>query len=150
MEATRERVVSIEYTLRDESGNVLDSSDGRAPLSYLHGAKRIIPGLERALDGKSPGDEFEVTVSPAEAYGERHPELVQSVPRESFPEGTAPRVGQQVQVQTEIGPRVVIVAKVEDDAVTLDGNHPLAGQPLSFAVKVVDVRAATPAEIEQS
>jgi len=150
MQATSERVVSIEYTLTDESGNVLDSSEGRAPLSYLHGARRIIPGLERALDGKSPGDEFEVTVSPAEAYGERHPELVQSVPRERFPEGTVPSIGQQFQVQTETGPRVVTVAGVEENAVTLDGNHPLAGQPLNFAVKVVDVRAATPEEMQQS
>lgn len=144
MQATRKTVVSIDYTVRDQKGNVLDSSEGRSPLSYVHGARRIIPGLERALDGKSPGDAFEVTVPPGEAYGERLPELVQAVPREQFPEEAVPRVGQQFQVQTDAGPRTVTVANVDAAAVTIDANHPLAGQALNFAVKVIDVREATP------
>jgi FKBP-type peptidyl-prolyl cis-trans isomerase SlyD len=143
MQATREKMVSIDYTLTDEQGNVLDSSDGREPLTYLHGTGQIIPGLERAIEGKEPGAQLQVTVPPEDAYGDRNPELLQSVPREQFPEGTVPEIGQKFQVQSPSGARVVTVAEVGDDAVVIDANHPLAGHALNFDVTVKDVRDAT-------
>lgn len=146
MQAASEKIVSIAYTLTDEQGTLLDTSDGRKPLSYVHGAGQIIPGLERALEGKSPGDSIQVTVPPQDAYGERKPELVQSVPREEFPEGTLPQVGQQFQVQMPTGARLVTVANVDDDSVLIDANHPLAGHSLNFDVTVKDVRDATAEE----
>ncbi len=148
MQAEREKVVSIDYTLKDTNGNVLDTSDGREPLAYLHGAGNIIPGLEQALEGKSPGDTLEVTVPPEDAYGTRDPQLVQTVPREQFPADALPQVGQQFQVKTAGGPRVVTVAQVDDTAVTVDANHPLAGQPLNFDVTVTDIREATAEELQ--
>ena len=146
MQATSEKIVSIDYTLTDEQGTLLDSSDGREPLSYVHGAGQIVPGLERALEGKSPGDSVQVTVPPQDAYGERSPDLLQTVPREQFPAGTVPEVGQQFQVQMPTGARLVTVANVDDDAVLIDANHPLAGHELNFDVTVKDVRDATAEE----
>jgi FKBP-type peptidyl-prolyl cis-trans isomerase SlyD len=148
MQVTSEKVVSLEYTLTDATGNVLDTTQGREPLSYLHGAGHIIPGLERAIEGSSPGDSIEVTVPPPEAYGERDPRLVQAVPRERFPEETVPQVGQQFQVPTDAGPRIVTVAKVDEQAIMIDANHPLAGQTLNFDVTVADVRQATAEELQ--
>ncbi len=150
MQATREKVVSIDYTLTDEQGNVLDSSDGREPLTYLHGKGQIIPGLERAIEGKEPGEQLQVTVPPQDAYGERNPELMQSVPREQFPEGTEPQVGQKFQVQSPTGARIVTVAEVADDAVVIDANHPLAGRALNFDVTVKEVREPSPEEQQQA
>jgi FKBP-type peptidyl-prolyl cis-trans isomerase SlyD len=130
----------------DERGEMLHSSEGREPLTYVHGAGQIIAGLERALEGKSPGDSIEVTIPPQEAYGERDPDLVQSVPREQFPEGTLPQVGQQLPVKFPAGTRLVTVANVDDDAVQIDANHPLAGQALNFDCTVKEVREATAEE----
>ena len=146
MQATRERMVSIDYTLTDEQGNVLDTSDGREPLTYLHGTGQIIPGLERAIEGKEPGEQLHVTVPPQEAYGEHDPELMQSVPREQFPDGTVPQVGQKFQVQSPTGARIVTVAEVAEDAVVIDANHPLAGRALNFDVTVKDVREPSAAD----
>jgi len=148
MEAETNKVVSIDYTLTNDEGKVLDSSEGRGPLAYLHGAANIIPGLEKELEGKTAGTEFDVKIPASEAYGERVPDLVQPLPRSQFPEGSDPQVGQQFQAQTPSGPRAVTVVKVEDETVTIDGNHPLAGQPLNFKGKVVEVREATSEELE--
>ena len=141
------KVVAIDYTLKDDSGQVLDSSEGREPLSYLHGTGGIIPGLERELDGKKPGDELHVAVAPADAYGERNDALRQQVAREQFEgvESLAP--GMQFRVKTDGGPLVVTVTEIADEVVTIDGNHPLAGVNLNFAVKVRDVREATAEEL---
>lgn len=147
MKAAADKVVSIDYTLTDDEGNILDSSVEIGPLSYLHGADNIIPGLERAIEGKSPGDELAVNLTAAEAYGERDPMLVQAVPRSQLPRGMQPEVGDQLQAETPDGPRIVTVVSVEEAEITIDGNHPLAGVPLNFAVKVVDVRDATPEEL---
>lgn len=146
MQATQDKVVSIDYTLTDEQGAVLDTSEGRGPLAYLHGAKNIIPGLERELEGKAAGEAFEAVVSPAEAYGERNQDLVQAISRSQFPEGADPKVGDQFNAQTPSGARPVTVVKIEGDAVTIDANHPLAGKELNFKGKVVDVRDATDEE----
>lgn len=142
----KDQVVSFHYTLTDEQGNVIDKSEGQ-PLVYLHGHHNIIPGLENALVGKTVGDKLNVNVAPADGYGEYQPELVQEVPRQMFQGVDNIAAGMQFQAQTDDGVQVVIVKDVTDDAVIVDGNHPLAGQALSFDVEIVDVRAASSEEL---
>jgi FKBP-type peptidyl-prolyl cis-trans isomerase SlyD len=144
----KDKVVAIDYTLTGTDGQVIDSSRGGEPLTYLHGAGNIIPGLERALEGKAAGDEITTTVAPDQGYGQKNPGLVQPVPRAQFPGVKDIAVGQQFQAQTNHGPRVVTVVGLTDDTVTVDANHPLAGETLNFAVKVVEVRDATQQELD--
>jgi FKBP-type peptidyl-prolyl cis-trans isomerase SlyD len=149
MQVAENTVVSFDYTLTDPNGNTLDSSSGREPLAYLHGASNIIPGLEAEMAGKSSGDAFKVTIPAASAYGERDEQLVQPVPRQSFPAGAQIEVGQQFQARSPDGQaRVVRVVKVDPEQVTVDANHPLAGVPLTFDVQIREVREATAEEIE--
>lgn len=144
-----EKVVLIHYTLTDDSGQVLDSSSGREPLAYLHGKGNIIPGLEKALEGKQAGDKVNVAVEPAEGYGERDERLVQDVPREAFENVEEVNPGMQFQAQNEQGQaRIVTVTKVADDLITIDANHPLAGANLNFDVEVTEVREPTAEELE--
>jgi FKBP-type peptidyl-prolyl cis-trans isomerase SlyD len=141
-------VVSIHYTLTDDDGETLDTSSGRDPLTYLHGARNIIPGLESALTGKAVGDEVQVTVPPEQAYGEFDAELVQLVPHEAFEGVEDVKPGMQFEARSpEGGAQVVIVREIKDDGVVVDGNHPLAGRVLHFDVKVEDVREATDDEV---
>ena len=147
MQIEKNRVVTLHYTLRDDQGAVIDSSSGRAPLSYLHGKGNIIPGLEQALAGKSAGDRLEVTVAPEQGYGPRDERLVQILPRSRFDQGAALQPGMQLRATTPQGARIVTVVKVERDFVTVDGNHPLAGRTLHFAVEVAEVRRATHEEV---
>jgi FKBP-type peptidyl-prolyl cis-trans isomerase SlyD len=140
------KVVSIEYTLKNDGGEVLDTSVGRPPLAYLHGAGNIVPGLEKALAGKSAGEEFDVTVPPEEGYGQRSDQLVRNVPLRKLPDGKA-HVGMRVRADTEQGPRILTVTAVKGDYATVDANHPLAGQTLHFSVKVVEVRDASEEEL---
>ena len=144
----KDKVVSIDYTLTGTGGEVIDTSQGGEPLTYLHGSGNIIPGLERALEGKSAGDEVNAVVAPDQGYGQKNPGLVQPVPRSQFPGVTDIKVGMQFQAQTNHGPRVVTVVGVDDNTVTVDANHPLAGETLNFAVRVVDVRDATQQELD--
>ena len=137
----------MDYALRDDEGNLLDQSQPEQPLAYLHGHKNIIPGLESALEGKAAGDNVEVRVEPKEAYGEMNPALEQVVPKDRFQGIEDIEVGMQFQASTEQGPISVRVVKLEDDQVTVDGNHPLAGQPLNFNVTIKDVRAGSEEEI---
>ncbi len=141
-------VVSMHYTLTDDSGNVLDSSEGSDPLSYLHGAGDIIPGLEKALVGKVADDALQVTVAPEEGYGEKVPELMQIVDRAAFQgvDDLQPGMAFEAQGQNGEAQRVVI-ANIEGDQVTVDANHPLAGVTLNFDVKIVGVREATQEEL---
>ena len=142
-------VVSIHYHLTNNDGEVLDSSKGTEPLAYLHGAGNIIPGLENALVGKAPGDSLKVTVSPEEGYGEIVPDLVQEVARTAFQGVDQIEVGMVFTAQGADGSAQRIVVKaVDGDMVTVDGNHPLAGQTLNFDVEVVGVRDATAEEID--
>ncbi len=141
-------VVSIDYTLTDTEGGVIDSSEGNEPLSYLHGAGNIIPGLESALHGKTSGASLQVTVPPAEAYGEVHPELIEVVPLSAFQGVEQVEPGMAFEAQGSDGSaRRIVVSKVEGDQVTVDANHPLAGMALTFDVTVVDVRTASDEEI---
>ncbi|WP_025733803.1 FKBP-type peptidyl-prolyl cis-trans isomerase [Carnimonas nigrificans] len=148
MQIAPNSVVSFHYTLTNDEGEVLDSSEGREPLSYLQGKGNIIPGLERQLEGREAGDKLQVRVEPAEGYGEVQPQLVQEVPRASFQGVESIEPGMQFQAQTQGGPLLVTVTKVEGDTVTVDGNHPLAGQPLNFDVAVETVREASDEELE--
>jgi FKBP-type peptidyl-prolyl cis-trans isomerase SlyD len=147
MQIAKNAVVSIDYTLTGPDGAVIDTSTGRAPLPYIHGGGNIIPGLENALDGKSVGDSFKVTIPPAQGYGERNPQAVQSVPKAAFQGVPEVKVGMQFRSQGQHGMQVVTVTKVENDTITVDGNHPLAGVTLNFDVTVREVRAATAEEI---
>ena len=147
MQIAEGTVVAIDYMLTDDEGNLLDQSQSDQPLIYLHGHKNIIPGLESALLGKIEGENFEVRVAPTDGYGETNPELEQIVPRDRFQGVESLEVGMQFQANTDQGPVSVRVIKVEDDDVTVDGNHPLAGMPLNFSVTVRSIREATEEEI---
>ena len=140
-------VVSIHYTLRDEAGEVLDSSVGGEPLAYLHGRGNLIPGLERALSGRSAGERLQVQIAPGDAYGEYDARLVQRVPRRALKGIADLRVGMRLQAQTAQGPKPVTVTHILGDLVTLDGNHPLAGKSLTFDVEITAVRPASPEEL---
>jgi FKBP-type peptidyl-prolyl cis-trans isomerase SlyD len=148
MTIAKNRVAAIDYTLTGDDGQVIDSSKGREPLEYIHGKGNLIPGLENALDGKDEGAALKVTIAPGEAYGEYDPKLVQPVPRANFGSADNIEVGMQFQARTPAGVHVVRVVKVDPDNVTVDANHPLAGQTLHFDVKVVSVRDAKPEELE--
>ena len=141
-------VASSHYTLTNNSGEVLDSSEGAEPLAYLHGAGNIIPGLENALVGKATGASLQVTIAPEDAYGEVQPELVQVVPREAFQGVDEIEPGMAFEAQDPQGQaRRIIVKSVADDEITIDANHPLAGVELNFDVQVVDVRDASEEEV---
>jgi FKBP-type peptidyl-prolyl cis-trans isomerase SlyD len=142
-------VVSIHYTLTDDDGEEIDSSEGQEPLSYLHGAGNVIMGLEDALTGRSVGDHFEVVIQPEDGYGEFDEELVQSVPRDSFVGIEEIEPGMQFQTEDDEGEEMMVtVQEVTPDEVIVDGNHPLAGVVLHFDVTVTSVRAATEEEID--
>ena len=136
MRITENRVVGIEYTLTDDDGQVLETSEGCEPLCYLHGADAIAPGLEKELEGKEVGDQLQVAITPEEGYGHRDEELQQQVDRDQFEEVEDLEVGMQFQVDSDGGPLLVTVIDVADDMVTVDANHPLAGVNLNFAVTV--------------
>ena len=141
-------VVSMHYTLTDNDGKVLDSSEGAEPLSYLHGAGNIIPGLETALIGKVADDSLKVTVEPKEGYGELIPELIQKVNKSAFEGVDTLEPGMAFEAQGPDGQvQRVVISEVEGDEVTVNGNHPLAGVTLNFDVRIVDVRDATEEEI---
>jgi FKBP-type peptidyl-prolyl cis-trans isomerase SlyD len=140
-----QKVVLIDYTLKDDAGRMLDSSEGKKPLAYLHGAGNIVPGLERALEGQDIGASLDVDLTPADGYGEYDPRLVQNVAVRKLPERKA-QVGQQLRVSTPDGQRIVTVKAVRGDYATLDANHPLAGQNLHFKVSIVEVREPTEEE----
>jgi len=148
MQVQNDHVVSIDYTLKNDAGEVMDSSESTGPLAYLHGHQNIIPGLEKALDDKSVGDSFTVSIEPAEAYGERDENAIQTVPRSMFQGVDEIEPGMRFQAQTEGGVTVVTVKEVNGDEITLDANHELAGETLHFDVEVKDVRPASEEEIE--
>jgi FKBP-type peptidyl-prolyl cis-trans isomerase SlyD len=147
MQVAKNKVVTIDYTLTGPKGDVLDSSKGREPMAYIHGAAGIIPGLEAALEGKTAGEELAVSVAPEDAYGLRDDKMIQSVPRDRFKGVADIQPGMQFQATTPTGPRVVTVVSLDDTSVQIDANHPLAGMPLKFDVKIVAIRDASPEEL---
>ena len=148
MTISHHKVVTIDYTLKNAQGEVLDSSEGQEPLVYLHGAENIVVGLERELDGKVVGDSLNAIVSPKDGYGVRDEELVAAVPRDMFESDMDIEVGMSFQAETDQGVQVVNIVAVNDEEVTVDGNHPLADEVLHFDVTVRDVREATAEELE--
>jgi FKBP-type peptidyl-prolyl cis-trans isomerase SlyD len=148
MPIAQNSVVTIHYTLKDDAGEVIDSSREADPIAYLHGHGNLVPGLERELEGKNTGDKVNVSVSPEHGYGEYDKNLVQQVPRRALQGIPNVRVGMRLQAQTPQGPRAVVVTRLVGDMVTIDGNHPLAGKNLNFDVEITDVRDATEEELE--
>jgi FKBP-type peptidyl-prolyl cis-trans isomerase SlyD len=149
MQISENTVVAIEYTLTGDDGQVIDTSEGREPLVYLHGHNNIIPGLEKAIEGKEAGVELDVAVQPEEGYGPYREELVQDVPRDAFAGIDKVEPGMAFQAESNAGPMTVTVRDVGDDTVTVDGNHMLAGKVLNFKVAIKSVREATSEEISQ-
>jgi FKBP-type peptidyl-prolyl cis-trans isomerase SlyD len=148
MQIADKKVVRMDYTLRNKAGEVLDSSEGQDPLSYLHGAQQIVPGLERALTGMSAGESKDVVVSPEEGYGLPDPEGVFSVPRNAFPADAKLEPGTSFIGEDEQGHAVPVrVVEVREGQVVVDANHPLAGETLYFHVDIRDVRDATLEEL---
>lgn len=147
MDIQRHTVVSFHYTLRDESGDELETSRGGDPSVYLHGANNILAGLERAMLGKTVGDVFTVSLVAADAYGPRDPERQQRVPVKHLVHQGRLRPGMLVQVNTSEGQRPATVLKVGKFSADLDTNHPLAGRDLEFDIELMDVRPASDEEI---
>jgi FKBP-type peptidyl-prolyl cis-trans isomerase SlyD len=148
MPIAQDSVVTIHYTLKDDAGEVIDSSRSGDPIAYLHGHGNLVPGLERELEGKNSGDEVKVSVAPADGYGDYDKKLVQQVPRRALQGISKVTVGMRLHAQTPEGPRTVTVTRLVGDMVTIDGNHPLAGKNLNFEVQITDVRAATDEELQ--
>lgn len=147
MQIADQKVASFHYTLTNDAGDVIDSSRERGPMSYLHGAGNIVPGLEKAMKGRSGGDQFQVDVVPEEAYGPHQQQLVQKIPKSAFNKAGDPKPGMQFQASGPQGPMLITVTAVDGEDVTIDGNHPLAGQTLHFDIEVTDVREASEDEL---
>ena len=146
MQIAPKKAVAIEFTLKDDEGEVLDTSEGREPLTYIHGIGTLVPGLEKALEGKSVGDSIAVTLTPEEAYGPRDERFVRNTPIRKLPEKKA-QIGMRYRVDTDEGPLIFMITDIKGDYATVDANHPLAGMTLHFDVKVVEVRDATEEEL---
>jgi FKBP-type peptidyl-prolyl cis-trans isomerase SlyD len=139
-------VVTIEYTLKNDAGEVLDQSEGRGPLVYLHGVGNLVPGLEKALEGKAAGESLEVSLAPADGYGQRNDKLVRKLPVRKI-QDPKPQIGKRYRAQIDGGLGIVLVTALSGDYASVDANHPLAGMTLHFAVKIVEVREATAEEL---
>lgn len=148
MQIANNKVVAMNYTLKDDTGQILDSSEGKPPLAYIQGSGMIIPGLEKEMEGKQVGDKIQAVVAPENAYGLYMPEMIQEVPLNGFQGDEELQAGMQVQVQTNSGPAIAIVSKIDGETVTLDMNHPLADKTLHFDVEVMEVREPTEEELE--
>ncbi len=149
MKIEKHKVVSIDYTLKDDYGNIIDSSRGGEPLAYIQGMGNLIPGLEDALEGNAKGDRLSVSVPPERGYGVRDDRLIHVLRKDQFEGVDELEVGMQFHAHADNGSvQTVVVTKIEGDNVTIDGNHPLAGKNLHFEVAVVEVRDATKEEMD--
>ena len=135
-------LVSVHYTGTFTDGEVFDSSEGRDPLTFLVGHGQMIMGFEQEMLGAEVGEKRDFTLTPDRAYGERTDEAIQEVPRDQFPEGMAIEVGMVLGAQSEQGPVQFSVASIDDEVVTVDFNHQMAGMTLNFSVEVVDITEA--------
>jgi FKBP-type peptidyl-prolyl cis-trans isomerase SlyD len=147
MEIRRNRVVALDYTLKDDAGGVIDKS-GKEPLYYLHGHSNLVVGLEEALEGKAPGDKLSVSIPPEKGYGTRDPNLVSKIPISRLPEGASPMKGQRYSIQMGNQTRNVTVTKVLINDIEIDANHSLCDKTLHFEVRVRQVREANKSELE--
>lgn len=150
MQISKNKVVTFEYTLTDDQGEVLDSSNQNGPLSYIHGIGHLIPGLESALEGRIAGDKITAVIPPETGYGIRDEENITTVDRKHFSHIQDIEVGSDITVQQEGNMRIMSVIAIDEKTVTLDGNHPLAGMTLNFDVKVNDVREASEHELSHA
>lgn len=148
MQITADKVVAFDYILTDAAGELIDSSEGHEPLLYLHGEGGIVEGLERALEGRKVGDQFKITLTPEDGYGERSEDLLQEVPRDQFEGVDDLEVGMQFEADTPDGPLIFTITEVGDELIHVDGNHPLAGETLNFDVTVREIRDATNEELQ--
>ncbi len=147
MEVTHGAVVAMNYTLKDDDDELIDSS--QEPLVYLHGYGNIIPGLEKGLEGAKPGERHSVVVEPAEAYGEDDPDAIITLSHDTVPEGVELTAGMVVMADTPNGPVQLTILEINDDGIMVSGNHPLAGKRLHFEVEIVEVRAASAEELAE-
>jgi FKBP-type peptidyl-prolyl cis-trans isomerase SlyD len=148
MKIRKDAVVCIDYTIRLANGQVVETSVGAEPLTYLHGRRQIVPGVERAVDGLESGASLDIVVPPGEAYGDRDPAGVFVVPRSAFPEGEQVGPGMMFSAHRPDGRSLTFrVIEANDELVLVDTNHPLAGETLHISVQVHDVRAATSEEL---
>ena len=148
MKVGKDKVVLMHYTLKNDAGDVIDSSDGADPLPFLQGHGNIIPGLESALEGSKVGDKLDVSIEPEEGYGLRMKDAIQEIPSSALQGVDEVKVGMQLQSQDKDGNAFLVsVTKIEDDKITVDGNHPLAGQTLHFSVSIESIRKAEAEEL---
>lgn len=133
--------VRIHYTGKLDDGTQFDTSKGRDPLEFSLGSGQVIPGFDKAVEGMTVGDSKEVAIPPDEAYGQKHDQLVQDVPKTALPDDLTPEVGMRLQSQTPDGQTMQLtVTAVGDDKITVDGNHPLAGETLNFEIDLVEIK----------
>jgi FKBP-type peptidyl-prolyl cis-trans isomerase SlyD len=143
------KVVLIHFTLKDGTGEVIDTSEGRPPLPYLHGHGNLVPGVEEGLEGHVVGDKLDIEVPPEKGYGPREEDATAEVPRNAFPPDAHVFAGMQFQAEDENGNVGMIwVSEVRGTTIVIDRNHPLAGKTLHFSVEVTGIRDALPAELE--
>lgn len=147
MKLTKDKVALIDYTLKNDEGQILDSSEGHGPLAFIQGHNNIIPGLEKALEGKKAGDKIQATIAPEDGYGPQHDQLIQSVPLDQFEDKSQIEIGAQFEVQLPHGLHIATITQLGDTHATIDLNHPLAGETLHFDVTIADVRDATEEEL---
>lgn len=132
--------VKVDYTGKLSDGCVFDTSDGNEPLEFILGAGQMIPGFENAVDGMTVGETKNVTLTADEAYGQYQPEWITQVDRKEFPDHIEPEIGQQLQIQSEEGQTTIVtITEITDENVTLDANHPLAGQDLNFDITLTEI-----------
>ncbi len=148
MNIKKDKVVSIDYTLTNDQGEILDSSSDREPLTYIHGSGGLIPGLEKELDGKAKGDKLVAVIAPEDGYGIRKEDLVQDIPLENFHDAKEVKIGAQFQVNNGDHTDIATITSIGDKSATVDMNHPLADETLHFDVEVTDVREPTREELE--
>ncbi len=148
MQIGKNKVVSFNYTLKDHNDVTIDSTEGKQPLTYLHGHEGILKSLEDHLVNKKEGDTFQITIEPEKGYGVRQDKLMQSISKKNFENIDEIHPGMQFDAKGSNGPMVVTVIRVDEDEVIVDGNHPLAGVTLSFDIEVVSIRDAESSEIE--
>ncbi len=149
MQIQSNKLVTVNYTLTDDDGTVLETTEGKQPLTYLHGLGSLLPSLENALDGADEGQHLTLSIPPEQAFGPVDDNLIQQVPREAFQDVDEIQPDMQFEAHTSQGSRVVTVVDVDDQTVTVDANHPLAGVTLNFDVKVEEVRDPTEQELAE-
>ena len=149
MTIKKDAVVEMHYTLKNDAGEIIDTSKGKEPMPFIQGHGHIIPGLETALEGLKIGETCDVSIEPEDAYGVHHEEAIQEIPKEALQGIDKIEVGMELQSQDEQGnPFIVHVEKINEETVTINANHPLAGETLHFNVSIENVREATKDELE--